>query len=284
MSAGIEIRPSFRPSGPAEIADGAFEIVRRSFGAMLAVSVLVNVPLFATAAGLAWWVREQGLLWGSPRYFAGLTLLSFAAGAATWLRAIGTGALAHAALVTISGREARPAASLAAAFRTGAAVPAALAIRAAMFGMGLVACVLPSLVVAGAFAFVTHAIVLERRGVSAALLRSVRVAPHAGGGLFAATALATLGWGIAALQVLLFVRLGASLSQAALPLPEIAIAPNVLAWLAVGLAKIAVDPLVSAASASAWVDGLIRADGLDLELRAQRIAGEPLLVDPEATA
>lgn len=281
LHAEIRVAPSFRPSGPGRLADAAFEVWRAGVVPLTAISILANVPLFVAIAGTYLWVRDRGWSWGTPGFFVPLAALCALAAFATWLRAIGTGAMAHASVVVLSGRTPSAARSLSTALSLGAAVGLACALRVVLVLGGLALCGVPGAVALFAFALAPHAVILERLPASEALLRSTRLSPRALGGIFVAVALGVAGLALGFAQILLFLRLGQTLAGLAFPLAETSLLarPETM-WVALALAKILVDPLVSAASAAAWVDARIRADGLDLELRSQRLAGEVLSIDP----
>lgn len=280
-SAEIRVAPSFRPSGPGQIADSAFEVWRAALVPLTAISIIANVPLFVAIAGTYLWVRDRGWSWGSPGFFVPLAALCLLVAFGAWLRAIGTGAMAHASVIVLSGRTPSTARSLSTAFSLGAAIGLTAALRVTFILGGVLFCGVPGAVALFAFALAPHAVVLERLPASEALVRSARLSMKALGGIFTAVALALAGLLLGFGQILLFARLGETLAGLVIPLAETSLLsrPETM-WVALALAKILVDPLVSAASAAAWVDGRIRADGLDLELRSQRIAGEVLSIDP----
>lgn len=276
----VEVIPSLTPAGAGALADASFEIFRRAAIPLVVLSAATNVPLFGAIAALVIFVRDRGWSWGTFSYFAVLALLSIALALAAWLRAIGTGAMAHAAARAGAGLEAGAASSLGAALRVGAALPLVCAVRFGAAAIGLLACAAPGLSVLAAMAFAPHGVVLEGKGVSGAVLRSMKLATSGAVGLVGAGALTLAIYLIGSLQLLLAVRLVELLVTLAIPSvsggwlsrPE---AP----WLLFAGAKVLADPLVSSAAAAVWMDARIRADGLDLELRAQRVAGEnPSLV------
>lgn len=281
MNAEVRVVPSFRPSGPGQLADSAFEVWRAGVVPLTTISIIANVPLFVAIAGTYLWVRDRGWSWGSVGFFAPLAALCVLAAVGAWLRAVGTGAMAHASVVVLSGRAPSAARSLATAFSLGAAISLTAALRVLLVIGGFLLCGVPGAVALFAFALAPHAVVLERLSASDALVRSAKLAPRALGGIFVAVALALAGLLLGFAQILLFARLGETLAGLVLPLAETSLLsrPETV-WLAIAIAKILVDPLVSAASAAAWVDARIRADGLDLELRSQRLAGEVLSIDP----
>lgn len=282
VTGAVEVKPWFRPAGPAGVADAAFETCRRAPSAFLALSLLVNVPLFASVAGLHVFVRERGVTWGSFSYFAILAVLSIAVAAAMWLRAVGTGALAHASVSAISRGEASAARSMRAALTAGASLGAISAFRLAAILAGAVACGLPAAIVYGAFALAPHVAVLEGLSVSQSFVRSARLAPRAAAGIFASTLLAVLVLVIGFVEILLFAQLAVVLAGAVAPsVPTGWLARPETAWVALAITKIIADPLVSAASTLAWIDARIRGEGLDLELRSQLVAGERLSIEPE---
>lgn len=270
----IEVVPSLTPSGAGTIADGAFELFRRSAPVLLLLSAATNVPLFASVAVLVIFIRDRGWAWGTFGYFATLAALSIAIAAAAWLRAIGTGAMAHACAAGAESRSVGTAEALGAALRAGASLPLACAVRLGGVAIGLMACVLPGLSVAGALAFLPHGVALEGRGVTASLRRSMVLATN---GIVGLTAVAVLGlcvYVVGAAQLILSVNLVESLVSIALPSvkggwgtrPE-------TPWLLLAATKIIADPLVSAGVCAAWIDARIRADGTDLDLRIDAIAG-----------
>lgn len=281
--ATVEVTPVFRPGSPAALADAAFEVWRRAFSTLAAVSVLTNLPLFGALAALLLYVRDRGPSWGEPSYFVVLGLLSTVVALAAWWKAVGTAAGAHAATVSLAGRHASAVDSFGAALSVGAAAPLASAVRLAAVVGGLLFCVLPGPLAWFALALTPQAVVLERLPVSQALVRAVRIAPAAVPGVLTATVLALAGYALAFAQVYLVIRLGEMLVSLVVPTGSgsVLVRPE-MPWLALALAKTAVDPLVAAAGAVAWVDGRIRLEGLDLELRSQRLAGEALTIDPGA--
>lgn len=279
----VEVTPVFRPGSPAALADAAFEVWRRGFATLAAVSVLTNLPLLGAVALLLLYVRDQGTSWGQAWYFAVLGLLSAVVAIAAWWKAVGTAAGAHAATVSLSGRPASAVESFGAALSVGAAAPLASAVRLIAVVAGSLFCVFPGPVAWFALALTPHAVVLERLPVSQAVVRAVRLAPSALPGVLTATVLALAGYVLAFAQVYLVIRLGEMLVSLVVPTGSgsVLVRPE-MPWLALALAKTAVDPLIAAAGAVAWVDGRIRLEGLDLELRSQRLAGEALTIDPGA--
>ena len=277
----VEVRPFFRPMSIAGVADSAFEVCRRAPAAFLALSLVINLPLFATVAALHVFVRDRGTSWGSVSYFGILGILSILVAASTWLRALGTGALAHASVTAIARGEASAFDSIVAALRCGATLGVLCALRLFLVIAGLTACVFPGALAFGALGLAPHAAVLENLSVSQSLVRSARLSPRAAAGLFAATILAVIVFVVGFVEILLFAQLAVVLAGAVAPaVPTGWLARPETAWIALAITKIVTDPLVSAASALAWLDARIRSEGLDLELRSQAIAGEPLAIDP----
>lgn len=270
----VEVTPSLTPAGAGTIADGAFELFRRSAPALLLLSAATNVPLFAAVAGLVLFVRERGWAWGTLGYFAALAALSIAVAAAAWLRALGTGAMAHACAAGAEERHVGPAAALGAALRAGTALPLACAVRITGVAVGAAACVLPGISVAGAMAFLPHAVVLEHRGVTGALGRSLTLSTNGVVGLAAVAALAACIYAIGAAQLLLAVRLLESLVTLALPSVKAGwTARPEMPWMLLAATKVIADPIVSAGVCAAWIDARIRADGTDLDLRIEAVTG-----------
>ena len=279
----VEVVPALTPVSPSALADATFELFRRGAFSLLVLSAATNVPLFASIAALVLFVRDRGWSWGTFSYFAVLTLLGFAAALSTWLRAIGTGAMAYAAARAGAGRPAGPAASLGAALKVGAALPLVCAIRLGSIAIGLGACALPGISVLAGLAMAPHAVVLEGHGVSGALARSLRLATAGATGLAAAGALNLAIYLIGTIQLVLALRLAEGLVTLAIPsLPGGWLQRPEMPYLLLGTAKVLADPFVSSATAAVWMDARIRADGLDLELRAQSVAGENPSLVPEA--
>lgn len=281
----VQVSPWFRPASVAGVADSAFEVCRRAPAAFLALSLLVNLPLFASIAAVHVFVRDRGTTWGSVSYFLLLAVLSLLVAFAMWLRAIGTGALAHAAVSAIARGEASAFGSMAAALRHGATLGVLCAMRLVVVIAGLVLFVFPGVFAFGALALAPHTAILEGASVSQALVRSTRLAPRAAAGVFAATILAVLVFVVGFVEILLFAQLAVVLAGAVAPsVPTGWLGRPETAWIALAITKVIADPLVSAASALAWLDARIRSEGLDLELRSQVLAGEPLAIDPAGSA
>lgn len=278
----VDVIPALTPVGAGALADAAFELLRRGAFSLLVLSTATNVPLFASIAALVLFIRDRGWSWGTFGYFAVLTLLGIATALSAWFRAIGTGAMAYAAARAGAGRPAGPAASLGAALRVGAALPLVCAIRLGSIAIGFGACALPGLTVIAALAMAPHAVVLERQGVAGAMARSLRLSASGATGLAAAGALTISIYVIGSMQLLLALRLAEGLVTLAIPsLPGGWLTRPETPWLLLGAAKVLADPFVSAATAAVWMDARIRADGLDLELRAQSVAGETPSLVPE---
>lgn len=281
----VDVVPSLTPVGAGALTDASFELFRRGAFPLLVLSAGTNVPLFASIAALVLFIRDRGWSWGTVSYFAVLALLGIAAALAAWLRAIGTGAMAHAAARAGTDRPSGPAESLGAALRVGAALPLICGIRLGSIAIGVAACGLPGVAVLAGLALTPHAVVLERKGVAGAIARGLRLSTVGVMGLAAAGALTVAIYLVGTLQLVLAVRLTETLVTLALPSvsggwlsrPE---AP----WLLLCAAKVLADPLVSAATAAVWMDARIRADGLDLELRAQSISGASPALVPEGGA
>ena len=276
----VEVVPSLTPAGAGTIADGAFELFRKQAVTLVLLSAATNVPLFAAIAGLVIFVRERGWAWGSFGYFATLGALSLAVAATAWLRAVGTGAMAHACASGAEDRAVGPAAALGAALRTGAALPLACAVRFAGVATGVAACLLPGLSVAGALAFLPHGVVLERRGVTDSMARSMSLATNGIVGLAGVATLALCVYAIGIAQIALAVRLAETVASLALPSGGGGwLARPEMPWLVLAVAKVLADPIVSAAVCGAWIDARIRADGTSLDLRIEAVSGaRPALV------
>ena len=278
----VDVEPSLTPSSAATLADGAFEVFRKAATPLIVLSGATNLPLFAAAAGLVLFIRERGWAWGSVGYFVVLALLSIAVALAAWLRAVGTGAMAHAAARASAGQSAGVASSLGAALRAGAVLPLVCAVRLVAVSIGLAACFLPGLSVLGGLALAPHAAVLEGRGFGGSIGRALRLATTGITGLSAAGAVTAAVYLVGTLQLLLAVRLAEALTTLVLPtLPGAWLARPETPWLLLAAAKTLADPFVSAASATVFTDARIRADGLDLELRTQAVAGETPALLPE---
>src|SRR5205085_2932312 len=114
-------------------------------------------------------------------------------------------------------REAGVASSLAAALKVGAALPLVCAVRVASVSIGLLACFVPGVSVLAAMAFAPHGVVLEKKGVSGAVLRGLKLSAAGATGLAAAGALTIAIYVIGTLQLLLAARLGEALVTIALP-------------------------------------------------------------------
>ena len=271
----VDVSPSLTPVSAGTIADAAFELFRKAGPSLLVLSAGTNLPLFAGIAGLVLFIRERGWTWGSPEYFVPLAAIAVAIAIAAWLRALGTGAMAHACAAAAEGRPAGPASALRAALGVGAALPLACALRLAGAAIGLAACLLPGVTIVAGLAFVPHAILFERRGVAGAAMRSLSLAGSGAMGLIAVGFLAVSIYLVGFLQLILAARLAEALVALALPSlgggwlsrPE---AP----WAILAATKILADPLVSAGACAAWMDSRIRSDGTDLDLRVQHVAGE----------
>ncbi len=279
----VERKTHFRPASVLALADGAFEIYRAAFGPLVTISLMANAPLFAAAAALVLYVRERGATWGSPTYFATVGALSVALALAAWIRAIGGGALAHASVTAICGRSPSAGISLRAGLAAGRRLGLLAAARWMALIGGLLACLLPAIPAVALLGFTAHAATLERAGTRRAIARSAAVAKGAAGGLTAAALLYGVGHLLGFAQLLLLVGLADGVRSLALPTGGVpwTARPEVVC-LAAAVTKIFADPLTAAALGLAWVDGRIRTDGFDLELRSQRLVGEPLSIDPEA--
>lgn len=281
----VDVIPALTPVNAGALADAAFEVFRRGAFPLLVLSTATNVPLFASIAALVLFVRDRGWSWGTFSYFAVLAVLGFAAAFSAWLRAIGTGAMAHAAARAGTDRPSGAAESLGAALRAGAALPLVCAIRLAVVTFGLIACVLPGVSALAALALAPHAAVLEGKGVGAAIARGLKLSMSGATGLTAAGALTAAIYLIGTMQLALAVRLVEVVVGLALPsVPGGWLTRPEAPWLLLGAAKVLADPLVSSATAAVWMDARIRADGLDLELRAQSIAGVSPSLVPEGRA
>jgi len=277
MTGTVEVKPSFRPASPAAIADSAFELFRRAPLALLLLSALGNLPLIGALAGLLAFVRIKGFSWGDPSYFVVLGLISIAVGLCGWLRAIVTGALLHASVRAVANEKVSAAGSLWVALRFGASLGVVCALRLMTVVVGLACCGIPGVAAYGALALAPAAVVVEELSVSDALLRSIKLGPRAARGLFASALLGMITPVVAFLELLMFAQLAVMLLGLLVPgFPKDWLARPEAAWVALALAKTFTDPFVSAATALAWLDGRIRAEGLDLELRSQLLAGEKL--------
>jgi hypothetical protein len=277
----VSVAPVFRPAGAATIADAAFELVRRAPGTLIALSALANLPLMGAIGAILLYVRRRGFEWGSPHYFAVVGALAAACAAAAWMRAVGTGALAHASMVALCGRAPSASRSLAAALRSGAALAMACAARLVSIAFGLTLCVLPGIAAFFAFALAPQAVLLERVGVVAGLTRSAKLSARSLPAIGAAAILGLTAWGLVWVQLLAGTAAIEMAVNLLVPVKGSILARPETPWLAAAIAKVIADPLASAAGALAWVDGRIRTDGMDLDLRSARLAGEPLAIDPE---
>lgn len=281
MTGDVSVTPNFRPASPAGIADGAFEVFRRAPVSFLVLSALANLPLFGAIAGLVLWVRTHGASWGSFSYFAVLALLSLAVAIAAWIRAVGTGALGHAAMRALAGGTPSTAASLGAAMRRGATLGVVCAVRLAAVLLGFAFCLLPGFLALGALALAPMLTVAEDLSVSQSITRSIHLSARAARGTFAATLLMIGLVLVGFVELLLGAQLALVLLGAVAPgVPTTFLEHPAVAWILLAVAKVIADPPVAAASAAALVDARIRAEGLDLELRSQLLAGEPLSIVP----
>ncbi|HVO31158.1 MAG TPA: hypothetical protein VMV18_10490, partial [bacterium] len=171
--------------------------------------------------------------------------------------------------------------SFRAALRRSAILGAVSAVRFFAVIAGTIACVFPGVLALGMFSQAPHLVMAEDLGVSGSLVRSARLSTQAARGTMAATLLAIAMMLVGFVELAMTVELALFLAGAIAPAFPVAWAQRPeTAWILLALTVVLAAPPVSAASALALLDARIRAEGLDLELRSELLAGEPLSFAP----
>jgi hypothetical protein len=263
--------PELRPRSIGEILDAAVATYRARFGALLAVSAGVTVPVTVLSA-LVWLSAESDDVETAP--IGGVTPvfednLEFAATVVVLLVTTLTGAFVTAivtrvvASAYVDHAESTPDAVRNVARRLPAVVGLAIVVAVGVFGATL-ACVVPGLLLQAAWAVAVPALVLESTGVFAALRRSFALTRSrfwlAFGVFWTATLLGTaLNLGIAALLGLAY--LGDDTTTASIVVDSVA----------TGLSSVFTAPLTATALVALYFDLRIRAEAFDVQMMLLRL-------------
>jgi hypothetical protein len=276
--AGAVVLPApLRPLTVGDIIDGAFQVLKRAPGAVLAISAVFVLPVQILAA----WLQRDSVS-DLDTFFGdasaqldssstldgaelGLSLLVLALSA---VAPAGVGAcLARLVTGWYAGRDQSAGEVFRSLVPVLPSLVGAFLITHLLIGVGLVACVIPGAVVMVFFVVTMPIVAVERVGPVAAIQRSV-------------TLVSKRFWpalGVVALSVVGSIVLETSLSF--IPTIVAFFVPESIAWavLALGavLAAMIVTPVVASATVLLYLDLRFRVEGLDLQLRSTDVLGAP---------
>jgi hypothetical protein len=265
-----------RPLTIGEIVDGAFRVLKRAPGTVLAISAIFVIPSQLIAA---WAQRDtisdiDALFGDAGAQFQGSTADGSEVGLLFALMALGAVAPAFvgaclARLVTgwYAGRDRTASEVFRALGPTTPALIAAFALSHLLIGLGVVACVVPGAVLMVFFVVTMPVVAVERCGPVKGLQRSV-------------TLVAKRFWptiGVVTLSIIGSTVLDTSLTF--IPTVVAFLVPSSLGWMVMAagstLASMIVTPVVAAATVLLYLDLRFRAEGLDLDLRSTDVLAAP---------
>jgi hypothetical protein len=257
-----------------DVIDGAFRVLKRAPGVVLAISAVFVIPVQLLAAWAqrdsvaeldAFFTDTSAQLQGSTVDGGelGMLVALFALGAVA--PAFVGAALARLVSGWYTGRDQ----SAGEVFRSlGPIAPALLAAFVAshiLIGVGVVACFVPGAVLMVFLVVTMPVVAVERVGPFRALQRSVKLVTRRFWATLAVVALSIIG----------SVVLDASLTF--IPTLLAFLVPESWGWVIMGLgstlASMIVTPVVAAATVLLYLDLRFRAEGLDLDLRSTDVLG-----------